>query len=118
VLVFHERHEVHVVLAPDDDDALAGVTVGIRVFPDVEQIAARDVKDDVLEPDAALCPELRVVSVEVLHCHSAQHNVCFVGTHWHRLQCARQCAQTQAKHHPSAANANQVTNKQRDSWQP
>src|SRR5687767_13766010 len=25
VLVLHERHQVHVVLAPDDEDALAGV---------------------------------------------------------------------------------------------
>ena len=33
------RHQVHVVLAPDDEDALAGVPVGVRVVPDVEQVA-------------------------------------------------------------------------------
>ena len=70
MLVLDERHQVHVVLAPDDEDALAGVTVGVRVFQDVEQVATLDVEDDVLEPDAALRPELRVlrvVPVEVLH---------------------------------------------------
>ena len=61
VLVFDERHQVHVVLAPDDEDTLGLVTAGARVFQDVEQIAALDVKDDVLEPDAALRPELRVL---------------------------------------------------------
>jgi hypothetical protein len=42
VLIFDERHEVHVVLAPDDENALAGVTAGIRVLQDVEQVAALD----------------------------------------------------------------------------
>jgi hypothetical protein len=37
VLVFDERHQVHVVLAPDDEDALAGITVGVRVIQNVEQ---------------------------------------------------------------------------------
>jgi hypothetical protein len=72
------------------------------------------VEDDVLEPDAALRPELRVlrvVPVEVLHRHSGYHDVCLVGTHWHRLQCARQCAQTRSEVHQSAANANQGINK-------
>jgi hypothetical protein len=27
-----KRHEVHIVLAPDDEDALASVTVGIRML--------------------------------------------------------------------------------------
>jgi hypothetical protein len=62
VLVFDERHQVHVVLAPDDENALPGVTAGVRVLEDVEQIAL-DVEDDVLEPDAALRPELRVLRV-------------------------------------------------------
>jgi hypothetical protein len=96
VLVFDERHEVHIVLAPDDEDALAGVTVRVRMLKDVEQFAALDVEDDVLEPDAALRPD-----------------VCLIGTHWHRLQCARQCAQTRSEVHQSAANANQRTNKKR-----
>ena len=50
---------------------LAGVTVGVRVLQDVEQIAPLDVEDEVLEPNAALRSELRVfcgVPVEVLHC--------------------------------------------------
>jgi hypothetical protein len=33
------------------------------VFEDVEQIAALDVEDHVLEPDPALFPELRVLRV-------------------------------------------------------
>src|SRR5438093_7870545 len=43
---------------------------GFGVLQDVEQLASLDVEDDVLEPDAALRPELRVlraVPVEVLH---------------------------------------------------
>lgn len=39
MLVLDERHAVHAVLAPDDEGALAGVTVGIRVFQDFEQVA-------------------------------------------------------------------------------
>ena len=70
MLVLDEWHEVHVLLATDHEDALAGVTVGVRMFQDVEQVAALDVEDDLLEPDATLRPELRVlrvVPVEVLH---------------------------------------------------
>ena len=52
MLVFDERHQVHVVLAPDDEDALAGVTVGVRVVQNVEQVATLDVEDDVLETSA------------------------------------------------------------------
>ena len=57
-------------LAPDDEDALAAVTLGVRVLQDIEQVASLDVEDDFFEPDAALRPELRVlrvVPVEVLH---------------------------------------------------
>ena len=52
MLVFDERHQVHVALAPDDEDALACVLAGVRVLQDVEQVAALNVKDDVLEPAA------------------------------------------------------------------
>ena len=41
------------------------------MFQDVEQIATLDVEDDVLEPDAAIRLELRVLRIvpgEVLHC--------------------------------------------------
>jgi hypothetical protein len=51
------------VLASDDKDALASVTVGVRVLQDVEQVATLDVKDGVLEPDASVPPELRVLRV-------------------------------------------------------
>ena len=39
MLILDERHQVHVVLASDDEDALTGVTVGVRVLKDVEQVA-------------------------------------------------------------------------------
>jgi hypothetical protein len=32
VLVLDERHQVHVVLALDNEDPLAGVPVGVRVL--------------------------------------------------------------------------------------
>src|SRR3954471_3649679 len=32
VLILHERHQVHVALALDDEDALTDVTAGVRVF--------------------------------------------------------------------------------------
>ena len=70
MIVFHERHQIHVVLSSDDENALAAVTLGVRMLQDIEQAAAFDVEDDLLEPDAALRPELRVlrvVPVEVLH---------------------------------------------------
>jgi hypothetical protein len=63
MLVLDERHQVHVVLALDDEDALAGVPVGVRVFQDIEQVTTLDVEDDVLEPDAAIRLELRVLRV-------------------------------------------------------
>jgi hypothetical protein len=63
VLILDERHEVHAVVALDHEDALAGVTLGVRVLQDIEQVAALDVEDDVLEPNAALRPELRVLRV-------------------------------------------------------
>ena len=49
---------MYVVFVLDDEDALAGVPVGVRVFQDVEQVATLTVEDDVLEPAAALRPEL------------------------------------------------------------
>ena len=36
--VLDKRHEVHVVLASDDEDALAGITVGVWMLQDVEQV--------------------------------------------------------------------------------
>jgi hypothetical protein len=46
-----ERHEVHVVVALEDEDALAGVTVVVRVLEDVEQVAMFDVEDDLVKPE-------------------------------------------------------------------
>src|SRR5260221_8638175 len=72
VLVLDEGHQVHVVLPLDDEDALASVTVEVRVFQDVEQVATLNVEDNVLEPDAAIRFELRVLRIvpnEVLHCY-------------------------------------------------
>ncbi len=57
MLVLDEGYQVHIVLTLDDEDALAGVTVGVRMLDDVEQVAALDVKDDVLESDAGVRPE-------------------------------------------------------------
>src|SRR5713101_1683435 len=72
VLIFDERHQIHVVLSSDDENALAAVTLGVRVLQDIEQVASLDVEDDFFEPDAAIRLELRVLRVvpgEVLHCH-------------------------------------------------
>jgi hypothetical protein len=44
------------VLTSDDEDALAGVTLGVRVLQDIEQVATLNVERDVLEPDATLFP--------------------------------------------------------------
>ena len=55
--------EAHVVIALDNEDALAGVTVGVRVFENVEQVTALDMEHDVLEPDAPIRSELRVLAV-------------------------------------------------------
>jgi len=38
-----ERHEVHVVLASHDLNALTGVAVGVRVLEDVEHVVTFDV---------------------------------------------------------------------------
>ena len=48
MLVLDERHQVHVVLAADDEDALAAVTLGVRVLQHIEQVASLDVEDDFL----------------------------------------------------------------------
>jgi hypothetical protein len=45
VLVLDERHQVHVVLASDYEDALARIPFGVRVFKNIEQVAALDVED-------------------------------------------------------------------------
>ncbi len=37
MLILDEWHQEHVVFAPDGEDALAGIAVGVRVLQDVEQ---------------------------------------------------------------------------------
>ena len=79
MLVFDERHQVHVVVTPDDEDPLARVTIGVRMFQDVEQTAALDVEDDVLEPNAPSRLEFRVPCVvpgKVFSLPGKQHDVC------------------------------------------
>ena len=103
-------------MALDDEDALTTVTLGVRVFQGVEQIATLDVEDDVLEPDAAIRLELRVLRVvpgEVLQCLEDRTIVCLQGTRWHRLECARECAQTRSEPGHPPANATHETNKKR-----
>ena len=63
MVILDERHQIHVILSSDDENALATVTLGVRVLQDIEQVASLDVEDDVFEPDAALRPELRVLRV-------------------------------------------------------
>ena len=45
----------HVIVASDDEDALARVTVGVRVVQDVEQVATLNMEDDVLGPTGRHC---------------------------------------------------------------
>ena len=52
MLILDERHQIHVVLSSDDENALAAVTLGVRVLQDIEQVASLDVEDDFFEPDA------------------------------------------------------------------
>jgi hypothetical protein len=44
--ILDEWHEVHVALAPADEDPLARVAAGIRLLQDIEQVAALDVEDE------------------------------------------------------------------------
>jgi hypothetical protein len=100
----------------NDEDALAGITIGVRVLQDVEQVAALNVEHDILEPDPALFPELRVLRVvpgKVLHYWQDSTDVCLVGTHWHRSECAQECAQTRSTERHPAPNASQETNEKR-----
>ena len=114
MLVFYERHEVRVLLAPHDEDVLAAVTAGIRVFP-WRQVATLDMEDDVLEPDAALPLSFAFfASSQSKYFTEFRALRCVLDRHyWRRLRCARPCAQTRSEIHQSAANANQETNKKR-----
>jgi hypothetical protein len=69
MLVLDERHQVDVVLALDDEDALAGVPIGVRVFQDVQETATLNVEDDVLERTAPSSPELQALEAELARKH-------------------------------------------------
>jgi len=100
VLILDERHQIHVVRSSDDENALAAVTLGVRVLQDIEQVASLDVEDDFFEPDAALRPELRVlrvVPVELLHRHSSLAQRVLNRHTLASAPVARQCAQTQSE---------------------
>jgi hypothetical protein len=51
VLIFDERNQIDVVLASDHEDALATITLAVRVLQDIQQSASLDVEDDIFEPD-------------------------------------------------------------------
>jgi hypothetical protein len=54
----------------DDEDALSGVPLGVRMLRDVKQVAALDVEDDILEADATLLPELSFFASSQAKCLS------------------------------------------------
>ena len=94
MLILDERHQIHVVRSSDDENALAAVTLGVRVLQDIEQVASLDVEDDFFEPDAAL---RRVVPVELLHRHSSLAQLVLNRHTLASAPVARQCAQTQSE---------------------
>ena len=110
-----ERHQVHVVLAPDDEDALPRITVGAEC----SRMSSRLPRSMWNTPSSNPMPRSFLsfaffassqakyftdigVSRGVLDSHTLR-----------RLQCARQCAQTRSKIGQTAATANQATNKKR-----
>lgn len=97
-------------LALDNDDPLAGVSIGVRVLEIVEQIAALNVEHDLRSRCQALSSASRSPrrSTSPL---AGSRDVCLLGTHWHRPECAQECAQTRSEDNHSLANANQATNK-------
>jgi hypothetical protein len=117
LLIFDEQ--VHVVLALDDEDALAGVAIRIRMVQDVDQVTGLDVDDDVLGPDAALLPELRGLASSQSKSQSKYFTsedsaaVCLLGTHCRRQECAQKCAQTRSQTGQPAAKANHDANEKR-----
>ncbi len=49
MLALDKWDQLHVILASDDEDAFAGVPLGVRVLKDVEQVPTPNVENDVLE---------------------------------------------------------------------
>ena len=87
MLILDERHQVHVVLAPDDEDALAGVTLGVRVLQDVEQVASLDVEDESSNPmpRSALSFAFFASSQSKYFTARQKSTMCAHGTRWRRL---------------------------------
>ena len=54
VVLFHEGHKTGVAIMGDDQDALPGVLLRVRVRQDVQQCAGFDGHDDAFEGQAAL----------------------------------------------------------------
>src|SRR5713101_7451587 len=82
-VVLHEGHEVHAVMAPNDENSLTSVPLLVGMLDGIEQVASFDVEDDLLETDTALSLEpfvLRLVPGEVLHRQRVYHVVCLMST--------------------------------------
>jgi hypothetical protein len=87
VLVLHERHQVHVVLAPDDEDALAGVTARFgcsRMSSRSPRSMWKTMSSNPM-PRSALSFAFFASSqskyfTELL----GYHDVCLIGTRWRR----------------------------------
>jgi hypothetical protein len=65
-LIFDERHEIHILLSPDDEDPLAAVPLRVGMLDDVEHIAAAHIgrvtssrKVTGRPPDAGTRPDRR-----------------------------------------------------------
>ena len=63
MLVLDERHQVHVLLPTDNEDALASITVGVRMLQDVEQVAPLDLLDVLLGKGRQPIRHLRLLGV-------------------------------------------------------
>jgi len=99
-----------------DDAVESQEAAGTLVFAqlqDVEQVAACDLDDHILEADAALLPELRVLRVDSSELATGIHSGVPRRHDRHRQGCAQECAQTRSKVHQPAANANHEANKKR-----
>src|SRR5262245_58623228 len=77
VLILDERHQVHVVLSSDDENALAAVTLGFG-WSRISSRSPRSMWKTISSNPTPRSPELRVlrvVPVEVLHRLLGYHDV-------------------------------------------
>jgi len=77
VLHLETGHEIHVPFDPDDQDALAWISLGVDGLQDIEQIPLLDVENYSLKGNPAFAfqlfvflriPEERFHGVKILHC--------------------------------------------------